>query len=140
MKKILTLLLAMAMVLALCACGGSKAEEPAPAAEAAPAAPAAEAAPAAAGDDFAQWKDYLKVYAAAGAPSEEAGQSLMAAIDAAATADDVEAIQQMDVMFSTVGVLHFDEWVAAGKPAADTSNMGDPTAAVSGEPTGEPAA
>ena len=44
MKKLIALLLAVMMVLALCACGGSKDE--APAAEAAPAADAAPAAPA----------------------------------------------------------------------------------------------
>ena len=43
MKKYLALILALTMLLALCACGGSKAEEPAPAAAEAP---AAEAAPA----------------------------------------------------------------------------------------------
>jgi len=46
MKKILSLVLAMAMIFALCACGSAKTEAPAAAAEAAPAA-AAEAAPAA---------------------------------------------------------------------------------------------
>ena len=46
MKKNLALLLALAMVFSLCACGGAKEEPAAPAAEAAPAAPAAEAAPA----------------------------------------------------------------------------------------------
>ena len=151
MKKTLALILALVMVFALCACGGgSKAEEPAaPAAEApaaAPAAapdaaaPAAEApaaeAPAAEGDDFAEWKEYLKEYAIAGAPSEEAGQSVADAIDAAATAADVEAIPEMTVLFGDVGVLAFDAWVEAGKPAADTANMGSP----SGEPTEEPAA
>ncbi len=47
MKKLISLILALTMVFALCACGGSKeeakTEEPAPAEEAAPAAPAAPA-------------------------------------------------------------------------------------------------
>ena len=148
MKKFLALILALVMVFALCACGGGdKTEEPAaPAAEApavapdaAPPVPAAEA-PAAEGDDFAQWKEYLKEYAVAGAPSEEAGQAVAAAIDAAATPADVEAIQEMTVLFGDVGVLGFDAWVEAGKPAADTSNMGSPTGEPSGEPSAEPAA
>jgi hypothetical protein len=151
MKKTLALILALVMVFALCACGGSKTEEPAapeaPAAApeaAAPEAAAPEAAapeaPAAEGDDFAEWKEYLKEYAIAGAPSEEAGKSVADAIDAAATAADVEAIPEMTVLFSDVGVLAFDAWVEAGKPAADTANMGSPSGEPSGEPTEEPAA
>ena len=49
MKKLLSLLLALSLVVALCACGGAKKEEPAPAPTEAPvedAAPAEEAAPA----------------------------------------------------------------------------------------------
>ena len=151
MKKTLALILVLVMIAAVCAgCGGSKAEEAAPAeapaaapaaeAPAAPAAPAAEApvAPAApaAGDDFSAWKAYLKEYAIAGAPSEEAGQSVASAIDAAASVEDVEAIPELTVLFGDVGVLSYDAWLAAGKPAADTSNMGSPT----GEPSEEPAA
>ena len=127
MKKLLALTLAALLVFALFAGCGSKSE---PAAAEAPA-----EAPAAAGDDFAEWKAYLKEYATAGAPNEELGQSLLADIDAAATAEEAENILGLGVMFSSVGVLRFDEWVAAGKPAADTSDMGTPP--VSGEPTGE---
>ena len=132
MKKFLALILALSMVFALCACGGgSKAD--APAAEA----PAGEA-PAAAGDDFAEWKAYVKEYVAAGAPNEELGKSLMAEVDAAAAAEEMENIVGLGVMFTDVGVLRFADWVAAGKPAADTSDMGTPPS--TGEPSGEPAA
>ena len=144
MKKTLALLLALVMVFALCACAGGN-EEPAAAAPAeapaaapaeAPAAPAeAPAAPAAAGDDFAEWKAYLKEYVSAGAPNEELGKSLMAEVDAATTAEEMENIMGLAVMFSDVGVLRFADWVAAGKPAADTSNMGTPPS--TGEPSGE---
>jgi len=154
MKKTLALILALVMVFALCACGGgSKAEEPAaPAAEAAPAAPAAApdaAAPAAeapaaeapAGDDFQEWLAYLADYATAGAPTEEEGAAVRDSIMACASEEDVDAIPQMTVLFGDVGVLRFADWVAAGKPAADTANMGSPSGeASSGEPTEEPAA
>ena len=121
MKKILALVLALVMVFALCACGGGN-----------------SAAPASGGDDFAEWKAYLKEYVSAGAPTEELGKSLMAEVDAATTAEEMENIVGLGVMFSDVGVLRFDEWVAAGKPAADTSNMGTPPS--TGEPSAEPAA
>lgn len=57
MKRIVTVFLALAMVFALVACGGSSASStqsstPAPAAEATPAAPAAEATPAAPAEDY----------------------------------------------------------------------------------------
>ena len=121
MKKTLALILALVMVFALCACGGGKAD-----------------APASGGDDFAEWKAYLKEYVSAGAPTEELGKSLMAEVDAATTAEEMENIMGLGVMFSDVGVLRFADWVAAGKPAADTSNMGTPPS--TGEPSGEPAA
>lgn len=176
MKRILALVMAMLMVVALCACG-SKTEEPAaetpapeaaPAAEApaAPAAPAVEApagdasgepgdasgepgasgepaAPAVAvnGDDFVAWCDYVKEYAVAGAPSAEEGESVAAAIDACSTVEEVEAISQLTVLFENVGVLRYDEWLAAGKPAADAAGIGTEADnfAATGEPTGEPA-
>ena len=121
MKKALALILALVMVFALCACGGGSKDA------------------SAGGDDFAQWKDYLKEYAAAGAPSEEAGKALTTAIDEAATVEEVDAIPALAVMFGSVGALHYDAWIAAGKPAADTSGMGDPSTATF-EPTEEPAA
>ncbi len=150
MKKLLALLLAMMMVFALCACGGSgddKAEEPAAPAEepAAPAEPAedpaaAPAEPAAEGDDFEAWKAYVTEYAIAGAPSEEEGKSVADAIAACTTEEEVKALPQATVFFSDIGVLEFQAWLDAGKPAADTANMGSPSGEPSGEPTEEPAA
>ena len=147
MKKLLALLLAAMMVFALCACGGGdKAEEPAapeaPAADAA--APDAAAPGAAAEGDLDGYKAYILAYAAAGAPNEEEAANVEALVNACATVEEVEAIPQFTVLFENAGVLHFDEWVAAGCPEADTSNMtmGDPSASGegSGEPTGEPPA
>ena len=146
MKKLLALLLAAMMVFALCACGGgNKAEETAPEAPAAPAAAPDAAAPGAAAEgDFDTYKAYVIAYAAAGAPTEEEAKNVEDMINGCATVEDLEAIPQLTVLFANAGVLHFDEWVAAGCPEADTSNMtmGDPSASGegSGEPTGEPPA
>ena len=146
MKKILALLLAMMMVFALCACGGgNKAEETAPEAPAAPAAAPDAAAPGAAAEgDFDTYKAYVIAYAAAGAPTEEEKANVEGMISACASVEELEAIPQLTVLFENAGVMHFDEWVAAGCPEADTSNMtmGDPSASGegSGEPTGEPPA
>ena len=142
MKKLLALLLALVMVFALAACGGggndAPAEPEAPAAAepdaAAPEAPAEPEAPA--GDDFAEYKVYFGEYAAAGAPNDEERANMENLIAGCEAFEDIEALQQSTVLFDTVGVLRFDEWLAAGKPAADTSNMGSPD--VSGEPSGEP--
>ena len=97
-----------------------------------------EAAPA--GDDFQEWLSYLAEYVAAGAPTEEEGEAVRTTIMACATEEDVDAIPQMTVLFGDVGVLRYADWVAAGKPAADTANMGSPSGDPSGEPTEEPAA
>lgn len=142
MKKILALLLALTMLLALCACGGSSgdtASEAAAPAAADAAAPAA--APAAAGaDDLAGWKAYLEAYAKAGAPTEDDANAVISQIEAASTAADVEAISELTVLFESVGVLTYDAWVAAGKPAAQTDGMGTEAdnQAVAGDASGEP--
>lgn len=149
MKKILALLLAIMMIASMAACGDTAAETPATDVAAAPAeeaaAPAEEAT-----DDLTAWKNYLKEYAVAGAPNEEEGQAVAALIDEAATAEDVEAISQLTVLFENVGVLTYNDWIAAGKPAAEAEGMGseaDNQAAsgemsgeASGEPSDEPAA
>ena len=73
MKKTLSILLALSMILALCACGG-KAEEP-KAEAAAPAAPAAEAAPAVEAESAAAEPDYsytIRIYSNTNDESEVA--------------------------------------------------------------------
>ena len=162
MKKMTALVLAAIFVFALFAGCGSKsepaaapaAEAPAaaPAAEAPAAAPAAEApaaapaeAPAAApaaGDDFAEWKAYIREYVVTGAPTEDDAKAVTDELDAATTVDEVEAIAALGVMFNYVGVMHYNDWIAAGKPAADTSGMGTPPASgeATGEGSGEPSA
>ena len=151
MKKLLALLLALVMVLALAACGGGSApaeapaEEPAAEEPAAPAAPEEPEAPAEepaeeAGDDFAEYKVYFGEYAAAGAPNDEERENMKNLIEGCEAFEDIEALPQSTVLFDTVGVLRFDEWLAAGKPAADTEGMVSEAAkqGASGEPSGEP--
>lgn len=133
MKKLLALVLALTMVLALAACGGSS-ETETPAAEAAPAAPAAPAA----GDDLAGWKAYLEEYAKAGAPTEADAQSVISQIEAAGSAAEVEAISELTVLFENVGVLTYDAWIAAGKPAAQAAGIGTEADKQSGAASGEP--
>lgn len=118
MKKIIALLLAVMMVMALCACGSDKGGSA----------------------DLEGYKAYVTEYAKAGAPTEDEKANATAAIAACTTAEEVEACQYLTPMFSGEMILTYDAWVAAGAPAADTSNMvkGDPGA--SGEPSGEPAA
>ena len=133
MKKILALLLALVMVMALAACGGGNApaaEEPAAPAEdaaapdaAAPEAAAPEAPAEEAGDDLAAYKDYLKAIAMAGAPSPEAGESVSSAIDAATSWEEIQAINETEVLFSNEIALEFQAWVDSGKPAADTTGI-----------------
>jgi len=111
-------------------------------------------AAAAQADSLAAWKAYLIAYAVAGAPNEEEGQTVAGLIDAAATAEEVEAISQLTVLFENGIVLGYDAWIAAGMPAAETAGMvseaeqqaasGETEAAASEEPaaeaSGEPAA
>ncbi len=140
MKKILALLLAMVMVLAMAACGSSGGDETA--VEVAPDATAADAdaaAPEAEGDDFAEYKAYFAAYAAAGAPDEEEKANMAALIEACQTFEDIEALSQSTVLFESVGVLTYDAWLAAGKPEADTEGMVSEAVkqGASGEPSGE---
>ena len=144
MKKLIALLLAAVMVFALAACGGGNtaAAPEAPAAEpeaAAPEAPAADPA-VPAGDDFAQYKAYFGEYAAAGAPNAEEAANMAALIDACESFADIEAIPQSTVLFEAVGVLTYDAWLAAGKPAAEATGIGSEAdkQGASGESSGEP--
>jgi hypothetical protein len=145
MKKIFALLLAMAMVFALCACGGSDdsaaATETTEVAEAAPAAEAEAAAPADAGDDLDGYKAYVTAYAEAGAPTEDEAQAVADKISACTTVEEIEATSELTILYENAGVLTYAEWIAAGSPAADASAMerGDPNAGSgSGEASGEP--
>ena len=141
MKKILALLLAMMMVLALCACG---AKEEAPAAEAAPA-----AAPAAAAAEvtWADYQAYLIEKAGANAPDLAEFEAQVNAINSWEELD--QTVSPWDQMFSTIGLSTWEEFAAGNvkEPAvmgsasdeADTSASGEPAAEgdASGEASGE---
>ena len=136
MKKILSLLLAAMMVLALCACGGNEAAAPAeaPAAEAPAAeAPAAEA-PAAAEVTWADYQEYLIEKAGGNSP------------DPAAFADEVHALTGWDdiddtippwnLMFTTIGLSTWEEF--QNGVVKEPLVTGGPDMSASGEPSGEP--
>jgi hypothetical protein len=149
MKKIFALLLATAIVFALCACGGSSDDAAATTTTTEAAEPAAveAAAPAAAADDLDGYKAYVIAYAEAGAPTEDEAQAVADKINACTTVEEIEATSELTILYQNAGVLTYAEWIAAGSPAADASAMerGDPNAGAgsgeaSGEPTGEPPA
>ena len=139
MKKILALLLAAMMVLALCACGSSG--ETAPAAEAAPAAePTAEAAPAAEAETgsytWADYQAYLIEKAGGNSPDPEA---FAAEVNALTGWDDIDLeAAPWNLMFSTIGLSTWEEFQAGN--VKEPLVTGGPDASASGEPTEEPAA
>lgn len=130
MKKTLALLLALVMVFALAACGSSDdtaAETETTETETVEAETAteAEAEPEAAaeGDDIDGYKAYVNAYAAAGAPDEDEAAAVAEAVNACATIEEIEAVSQLTVLYENVGMLTYADWVAAGKPAAETEGM-----------------
>ena len=137
MKKILAVLLAIAMIAAFAACGAK--EEAAPAAEAPAAeAPAAEAPAAEAPAAEVTWADY-QVYliekAGPNAPDLDEFKGQVAAINSWEELD--QTVSPWDQMFTTIGLSTWEEFQAGivKEPAV----MGGPDAAASGEPSGEPA-
>ena len=125
MKKILALVLAAVMMLALCACGGSKAE--------APAAPAGEVT-------WADYQAYLIEKAGGNSPDPDA---FAAEVNALTGWDDIDLeAAPWNLMFTTIGLSTWEEFQAGvvkeplvtGGPDASASGEG------SGEPTEEPAA
>jgi len=123
MKKILALLLAMMMVLSLCACG---AKEEAPVAEAAPAAaPAAEVT-------WADYQAYLIEKAGSNAPDLAEFEGQVYAINSWEELD--QTVSPWDQMFTTIGLSTWEEFAAGTvkEPAVGGT--------ASGEASGEPAA
>ena len=152
MKKTLALLLAVMMVVAMCACGGSDKEAApaaAPAAEA-PAAPAAEApaapaaapaaeAPAAAGAvTFDDYKQYLFDQAGQNSPDPAEFQGQLDAINSWEDID--QTVSPWNLFFTTLGLSTWEEF--QNGIVKDIAVTGGPDASASGEsgePTGEPA-
>lgn len=134
MKKTLALLLAMMMVLALCACGAG---EEAPVADAAPAADAVSA-----DVTWADYQAYLIEKAGANAPDLAEFEAQVNAINSWDELD--QTVSPWDQMFSTIGLSTWDEFAAGNvkDPAVSGSSgdaSGEPAAEgdASGEPSGE---
>ena len=140
MKRTLALLLALLMVLALAACGGSApAEAPAaedPAASEAHAAPAGPEAPA----EEVTWDSYLNWLAdtfGADSPDPEAYRAL---IFQAKSWDDIDVAKgPWDKLYAedAFNASTWDEFVAAGGVGTYNTEYKDDASKGSGEPTGE---
>ncbi len=89
-----------------------------------------------AADDWSDYQAYVYAYAEAGAPNPEDAIPMQEAIYGAADMAEMSAISELGVFFEVIGVLDYDAWIAAGKPAA-TPDSGDSSA--SGEASEEPA-
>ena len=115
MQKLLTVVLALAMLASL----GSTAF--------------------AAGSDWADYQQYVIGYAVAGAPEEADAVSMTEIINGCATMDELLAAEELGVFFNVLGVLEYDAWVAAGKPASDAAGdaSGEASDDASDEASGE---
>ena len=141
MKKILALLLAVVMVLALGACGSkSEALAEAPAAEA----PAAEAP---AGEvTWADYQEYLIEKAGSNAPDLDEFKSQVYALNSWDELD--QTVSPWDQMFTTIGLSTWDEFAAGvvkepavmGGPDASASGEVETADNASGEPSGDASA
>lgn len=136
MKKTLALLLALMMVLALCACGGSE-EAEAPAAEA-PAAEAPAAAPEAAPAE-ATWADYQAYLIEKAGPNAPDLAEFEGQVNALTKWEDIDqTVSPWDQMFTTIGLSTWEEFAAGNvKEPAVMGSMGGASGEASGEPSGE---
>lgn len=147
MKKLLALLLAVMMILALTACGRSRTEESAaPAvAEAAPAEAADPVAPAAEAPDGVTWADYqayLIEKASANSPDLEEFKTQVYSFNSWEEIDQTTA--PWDQLFATVGLSTWEEFQAGiiKEPAvmgtaADDGTAYNEASDASGEPSGK---
>jgi len=87
----------------------------------------------AANDEWAEYQDYIYSYAEAGAPNPEDAVEMADAIYACSNMDDIKAATGIQVFFDVLGALDYDEWIAAGKPAADMNGGGSSSGEASGE-------
>ena len=140
MKKILALVLALVMVLALAACGGGSAApaeapaEEAPAEEAPAEAPAAEEAPA--GEvTWADYQQYLIDTAGVNAPDPD---EFKAQVEAIGSWEDIDqTVSPWDQFFTTLGLSTWEEFQQG--IVKELAVMGTASGEGSGEPTEEPA-
>ncbi len=88
-----------------------------------------------AADDWSEYQAYVYAYAEAGAPNPEDAEPMYEAIYGAGNMEEMSAVSELGVFFQVIGVLDYDAWLAAGKPAAEAGSD-----SASGEATEEPAA
>ena len=72
-----------------------------------------------AADDWSEYQAYVYAYAEAGAPNPEDAIPMQEAIYGAANMEEMLAVSELGVFFQVIGVLEYDAWIAAGKPAAE---------------------
>ena len=88
-----------------------------------------------AADDWSEYQDYVYAYAEAGAPNPEDAIPMQEAIYGCTNMDEMLAVSELGVFFQVIGVMEYDAWIAAGKPAAEPGSSD-----ASGEASEEPAA
>ncbi len=130
MKKTLALLLAVMMVLALCACGGGN--------EAPAAAPAEAPAAAQAGEvTWADYQAYLIEKAGGNAPDP---QMMADQVNALTCWEDIDLdAAPWNQFFTTLGLSTWEEFQQGIVKDSQVIGGPDASAEASGEPTGEPA-
>ena len=88
-----------------------------------------------AADDWSEYQAYVYSYAEAGAPNPEDAEPMYEAIYGASTMEELLAVSELGVFFQVIGVMEYDAWVAAGKPAGEAAS----DASASGEASEEAA-
>lgn len=74
-------------------------------------------------DTLEDYKEYVAVYAAASAPNADEMATVDAYLVACTTADEVENCPYLTPLYINEVILYYSEWIAAGCPYADPSNM-----------------
>ena len=92
-----------------------------------------------AADDWSEYQAYVYAYAEAGAPNPEDAVPMYEAIYGSANMEELSSVSELGVFFQVLGVLEYDAWLAAGKPAAE-AGASDASGEASEEPAAEEAA
>lgn len=85
-------------------------------------------------NDWADYQKYIISFAEAGAPTPADAEEFTATILASADMESLKAGTGMGVIFDVMGAMTYDDWTAAGKPAADTAEI---SGSSSGEASGD---
>ena len=92
-----------------------------------------------AADDWSEYQAYVYAYAEAGAPNPEDAEPMYEAIYGCSNMEEMNAVSELGVFFQVIGVLDYDAWLAAGKPAAEAGSSDSASGEASGEPAEEAA-